>query len=56
MPEDCPDSNSGTKRRNKGALPLVGESELSPARIGYNRDLFLYLFPHQKQSTKVIIF
>jgi hypothetical protein len=25
------DSNSGTKRRNKGALPLVGESELSPA-------------------------
>jgi hypothetical protein len=25
--QDC---NSGTKRRHKGALPLVGESELSP--------------------------
>jgi hypothetical protein len=23
-------ANSGTKRRHKGALPLVGESELSP--------------------------
>jgi hypothetical protein len=40
-------SNSGTKRRHKGAPPLVGESELKheselkPYRIGYDRDLIL---------------
>jgi hypothetical protein len=39
--------NSGTKRRHKGAPPLVGESklkhesELKPYRIGYDRDLIL---------------
>jgi hypothetical protein len=34
-------SNSGTKRRHKEAPPLVGESELKPYRIGYDRDLIL---------------
>jgi hypothetical protein len=36
-------TNSGTKRRHKGALPLVGESELKPVK--------LYGVLHQKSKS-----
>jgi hypothetical protein len=41
--------NSGTKRRHKGALPLVGESELSPA--SELSPVVLYGDLHQKSKS-----